>query len=160
MKRLMLIATLALAVTACGGDSTASTAPAPTTTVPARLMPGADAAIGSVQVTVSHPSIDPIVYTLDCFGDTFTVTPAVPGIDAAAACARFGDPAVIDRLVLGPPAGQICTEIYGGEDVAVLTGTIDDEPINATIDRTNGCGIADWDTLLAGILPPAIGVTS
>lgn len=159
MKRLMLTLALALAVAACGGDSTA-TNPSPTTTVPARLMPGADAAIGSVQITVTHPTIDPIVYTLDCFGDTFTVTPAVPGIDAATACARFGDPAVIDRLVLGPPAGQICTEIYGGEDVAVLTGTINDEPINATIDRTNGCGIADWDTLLAGILPPAIGVTS
>lgn len=160
MKNLILAVTLGSLLAGCAESPAATTTPASTTTVPARLMPGADAAIGSVQVTVTHPTIDPIVYTLDCFGDTFTVTPAVTGIDAAAACARFGDPAVIDRLVLGPPAGQICTEIYGGEDLAVLTGTINDEPIDATIDRTNGCGIADWDTLLAGILPPAIGVTS
>ena len=63
------------------------------------------------------------------------------------------------RLVQGPPPDQVCTEIYGGPDVARVTGTIDDQPVDATIDRTNGCGIGDWDDLLGSILPNPIGVS-
>lgn len=160
MKKLLIAIPLA-ALAACGGGSAATTTPAaPSTTVPSRLAPGTDAVIGSITIEVTHPSAAPVSFTIDCLGDTFTVTPAIQGIDGAAACARLGDAAVMDRLVSGPPAGRICTEIYGGEDVAVVTGTLDDLDIAARFDRTNGCGIADWDTLLAGILPPAIGVTS
>ncbi len=159
MKKLMPLIALAVLVGACGGGTSPTTS-APSTTVPARLAPGADVVIGSVTVTVTHPTIEPIAYTIDCFGDTFTVTPQVPGIDGGTACARFDDPAVMERLVSGPPADQICTEIYGGEDVATVAGELDGTTIDATFDRTNGCGIADWDTLMAGILPPAIGVTS
>ena len=52
-----------------------------------------------------------------------------------------------------PPPDQVCTEIYGGPDVARVTGTIDEQPVDATIDRTNGCGIGDWDDLLGAVLP-------
>ncbi len=159
MKKLIALIALALSAAACaGGDTVPTTTPSPSTTVPARLAPGADVVIGSVTVDVTHPNIEPVSYTIDCFGDTFTVTPFTPGIDGAAACARLNDPAVMERLVSGPPADQICTEIYGGEDVAVVTGTLDDVAIDARFDRTNGCGISDWDSLMAGILPPAIGV--
>ena len=51
----------------------------------------------------------------------------------------------------------MCTEIYGGPDVATITGDIDGAPVDTTVDRANGCGIDDWDTVLAGLLPPAVG---
>ena len=55
----------------------------------------------------------------------------------------------------------MCTEIYGGPDVAAITGTydgVDGPKIDTTIDRTNGCGIDEWDTLLSQVLPGALGV--
>lgn len=48
---------------------------------------------------------------------------------------------------------------YGGPDVALVTGTLDEQPVDATADRTNGCGISDWDDLLGAVLPNPIGVT-
>jgi hypothetical protein len=40
-----------------------------------------------------------------------------------------------------------CTEIYGGPDVATITGSVDGEPVDATVTRSNGCEIARWDAL-------------
>jgi hypothetical protein len=153
-------------VAASDGTTTASTTTASTepgaddTSLPPPIgNGGGDQAIGTIEVLITHPEADPVAYTIGCLGDAFPVTPEVPGIDGAAACQRLGDPAVLDRLVSGPPADQICTDIYGGPDVAEITGELDGAPIDATVDRADGCGIADWDDLLAGVLPPALGVT-
>ena len=62
------------------------------------------------------------------------------------------------RLFAPLPPNSVCTEIYGGADVAQITGAIGDQTVDTTIDRTNGCGINDWDEVLGDILPPAIGV--
>lgn len=120
---------------------------------------GEGQAIGTIEVTITHPEADPLSYTIGCLGDAFPVTPEVEGVDGGAACERLADPAVIDRLVNGAPVDQVCTEIYGGPDVATITGELDGQVIDATIDRSNGCGISDWDELLAGVLPPARGVS-
>ncbi len=141
---------IALLLTGCAtGEPAASILP------PAA---GADV-IANLDITVTPPSRDPITYTIACLGDTFTITPQVEGLDAVTACIRLSETEVIDRLVSGAPQDQICTEIYGGEDVATITGTIDDLTVDTAVDRTNGCGINDWDMLLAGILPRAVGVT-
>ena len=108
-------------------------------------------------VTVEHPDFDPVTYEISCAGDTATVDGVE--LDAEAACTALSDPAVESRLIDGPPAGQVCTEIYGGPDTATITGTLDGEPISAQVDRANGCGISDWDELLADLLPAAHGVT-
>jgi hypothetical protein len=97
-------------------------------------------------------------YTITCLGDTATVTGDVE-IDEMEACLALAEPAVQTRLVEGVPADQVCTEQYGGADVAVITGTLDEQPIDTTVDRTNGCGISDWDDLLGAVLPEPIGVT-
>ncbi len=68
------------------------------------------------------------------------------------ACAALADPEVIDAL-RPPSADRVCTEIYGGPEVATITGTVAGAPVDAHVDRTNGCGIARWD-VLAPILPP------
>ena len=111
-----------------------------------------------LEITIDHPDIEAYTYSVVCSGEDATVDD-VEGIDAAAACTQLSQPAVQERLIEGPPADRVCTEIYGGPDTAAITGTIDGSPVDTVIDRTNGCGIGEWDELLAGVLPPAIGVT-
>lgn len=114
--------------------------------------------IATLEVTVTHPEADPaLTYTISCLGDTATITPAVDGLDERSACERLADPETKALLVDGPPDDRICTEIYGGPDEAEIRGTIDDQPVDTVITRNNGCGIDDWDNVLAGVLPAAIG---
>lgn len=40
---------------------------------------------------------------------------------------------------------EVCTEIYGGPEVARVTGTIDGKELDATFTRVNGCQIARYD---------------
>jgi hypothetical protein len=54
--------------------------------------------------------------------------------------------AMVDPKVFEPvPKNQACTAIYGGPEVATITGTIDGEKIDAKMSRSDGCGIARWD---------------
>lgn len=63
------------------------------------------------------------------------------------------------RLVAGPAGEQVCTQIYGGPDVASISGSIEGQEVATQVDRTNGCGISDWDEVLEDLLPAARGVT-
>ena len=159
----LALCTAALLLGACGsgsGDGNAS--PADTSSDSGdqnRLLPGAGGVIGSLHIVVRHPDLESdIVYDVGCFGDTFPVTPAVEGVDGGLGCRVLEDRAIMARLIDGPPADQLCTEIYGGPDEASITGEIDDQPIDATITRVNGCEIDLWESLV-GLIPPAIGVT-
>lgn len=115
--------------------------------------------VADLSIVVEHPDRDTIEYRVTCLGDTATVTPDDVEVDEQAACSALAEADVVTRLVEGPPTDRICTEQYGGPDVATITGTIDDQPVDTTVDRTNGCGISDWDDLLADLLPAAVGVT-
>ncbi len=160
---LALSVAAALVLGACGSDTTDvaadETVPAddasPTTLADGPLG-GGSGAIGTVEITVTHPDIDPIVYTVGCMGDTFPVTPAVQGVNGQQACDLLADEAIRSRLVDGIPADQMCTEIYGGPDEAHIVGELDGSAIDATITRANGCEIDAWESML-GLLPAAIG---
>ena len=173
MKRLVLLLTLfALVVAACGetmptdprgtGLEGSVTALRRCRSIPIPIEPdlpiGGPYPVADVSVTIEHPDADTVQYRIVCLGDTATVM-GDPTIDAPAACLALGDPIVQQRLFEGAPLDQVCTEIYGGPDIATVSGTIDDFEFEAVIDRTNGCGISDWDQLLGDILPIAIGVT-
>ena len=58
------------------------------------------------------------------------------------------------RLIEGPTKDQACTEIYGGSEVATITGSIDGTAVSTTVDRADGCGIADWDLLRPILVEP------
>lgn len=45
------------------------------------------------------------------------------------------------------PPDAVCTQIYGGDQAAVVEGTFRGPEIEASFDRTNGCEIARWDAL-------------
>jgi hypothetical protein len=114
--------------------------------------------IATLDITVTHPDIDDVVYTISCLGDTATVIGDVAVSDRQA-CLALNDEAVRSRLIEGAPTDRACTEQYGGSDEARIVGTIDDKTVDTTVDRANGCGIDDWDSLLAALLPNPIGVT-
>lgn len=63
-----------------------------------------------------------------------------------------------DVLTTEPPADQVCTMIYGGPEVATVTGTVDDTDIDASFVRTDGCAISRFDDaspLWTGVVEPA-----
>lgn len=45
------------------------------------------------------------------------------------------------------PKGTACTEIYGGPQLALVTGTLGGKKIDARFNRSNGCEIQRWQTL-------------
>lgn len=141
MKKLTTtLLVLALAVTACGDGEQAND------------YPEAD-----FTITIEHPEADTISYRIMCGADGASIEGM--DLDADAACAALGDPDVQSLLIEGPPADRICTEIYGGPDVATINGTLAGQSVSTRVDRSNGCGISDWDDVLGDVLPPAIGVT-
>jgi Subtilisin inhibitor-like len=42
------------------------------------------------------------------------------------------------------PAGQMCTKIYGGPEVATVKGTWHNKPVNAKFTRGDGCELHRW----------------
>ncbi len=77
-------------------------------------------------------------WTLRC-GPTGGTLPA-----RVAACRRLNALANPFRPV---PKDAICTEIYGGPQVARITGRHKGRRVWATVQRRNGCEIARWDRL-------------
>jgi hypothetical protein len=72
-------------------------------------------------------------------------------------CADGCDKAAIAEVVASTQdTMRACTELYGGPETAHLTGTLDGEPVDATVTRSDGCGVADYDALFAalGVQPP------
>jgi hypothetical protein len=69
---------------------------------------------------------------------------------ATAACAAvLADPEAKRRLTEGRQKEVACTQQYGGPATAHVTGTFAGAPVDTTFDRKDGCGIGDWDHLVA-----------
>ncbi|GAA3609351.1 SSI family serine proteinase inhibitor [Kineosporia mesophila] len=65
--------------------------------------------------------------------------------DASAACATLEKSGT---QALGTPAtDQMCTQIFGGEQTATITGTWKGKAVNASLSRKDGCEVARWDQL-------------
>jgi len=47
------------------------------------------------------------------------------------------------------PVGRAvaCTQLFGGPQVATVTGTLRGEPVDARFTRVNGCEISRWDAV-------------
>ena len=72
-------------------------------------------------------------------------------------CADGCDEAAIAEVVASTrDTMRACTELYGGPETAHLTGTLNGEPVDVTVTRNDGCGIADYDALFEalGVQPP------
>jgi hypothetical protein len=73
-------------------------------------------------------------------GDSHRWTLRCPS--AAAACTRL---AAIDAPFAPVPPQTACTAIYGGPQVARVTGTFRGQRVWATFRRRDGCEIARWN---------------
>jgi len=93
-------------------------------------------------------------YRLSCLGDTATVTGDAPN-SAAMMCLALNQPDVRGLLINGPATDGVCTEIYGGPNVTLITGRLDDTDVDTIANRINGCAISDWDLTFAALLPAA-----
>ena len=62
------------------------------------------------------------------------------------------------KLVAPVPDSTICTEIYGGPQVALVKGVLQGRRVWARFTRVNGCQIARWSRLSPWLFP-AGGVT-
>jgi hypothetical protein len=62
---------------------------------------------------------------------------------ALEAVQRFGEDIFFPKP--GPP--KMCTQQYGGPQVAVVTGWYLERKVNSTFSRTDGCEIARWRAL-------------
>ncbi len=81
----------------------------------------------------------PTGYTLACDPADGTL----PG--AAQACERLA----ASRASFAPlPADAVCTQVYGGPEVATVRGVFRGQAVDAVFTRRNGCEIARYDRLL------------
>ena len=60
----------------------------------------------------------------------------------AEACRRL---LAMNRPFRPVPADAICTEIYGGPQVAFVRGTLRGRSVSTWFNRKNGCHISRWD---------------
>ncbi len=80
---------------------------------------------------------------LTCDAKGQRATGALAGrVSAARQCARVR--ALRGFLTHAPPAGRICTQIYGGPQTLRVTGRIGGSGVHRRFTRTNGCRIADF----------------
>jgi hypothetical protein len=62
------------------------------------------------------------------------------------------------KLFAPVPKDRVCTQLYGGPQVARITGRLRGVRISALFGRSDGCEIGRWNALSPWLLPPG-GVT-
>jgi hypothetical protein len=127
-------------ITVSSAALAALTACADTGTTQAQQQPG-------TQLTVSLRTAEnatPTTWELSCdpAGGTHP--------DPEAACRALS--AAADPFA-APPTDEMCTEIYGGPERAIVEGTWRGQPIRAEFSRANGCEIARFDALRPVLQP-------
>ena len=162
MRRILALISLLLVVTfitACGeNDEQTTTVGSGDTsdTVNDDLPLGAGPyPIADLSISFTDAAGNLAEYRLACLGDTATFTGDVPfGVDAATACLSVATDTA--RMLLDPDVmvDRMCTEIYGGPETATVGGLLDEFEVGYEINRTNGCGIDDWERVFAGLVPP------
>jgi hypothetical protein len=85
------------------------------------------------------------VWTLRCNPAGGTL--AKPGV----ACRKL---AAGGWRLFAPVRDGVCTEIYGGPQVARVVGTVQGKRVWARFTRENGCQISRWNRLSPWLLPP------
>jgi predicted small secreted protein len=162
MRRILTLISLLLAatfITACGeNDEQTTTVGSGDTSDTAKddLPLGAGPyPIADLSISFTDAAGNLAEYRLACLGDTASFTGDVPpGVDAATACLSVASDTA--RMLLDPDVmfDRMCTEIYGGPETATVGGLLDDIEVDFEINRTNGCGIDDWERVFAGLVPP------
>ncbi|WP_182112282.1 MULTISPECIES: SSI family serine proteinase inhibitor [unclassified Actinotalea] len=149
-----LAAAAALGLVGCADAGDPEPTPTPGATAPATPTPSGDptpAAVGAASLTVTVDETGSGATT------TLTLTCDPAGGDhpdpegACAALAAVGTAGLAET-----PPDVMCTQQWGGPQVATVEGTVDGAPVSARFSLTDGCEIARWDALVP-LLPAAGG---
>ena len=104
---------------------------ATTTTVPASA---ANTKL-EISVSIGGSEAPTKTWTLEC-----PESGTLPHPDEA--CAKL---AKMDDPFAPVPKDKACTQVFGGPEVADVTGTFRGKPVNAHFEKGNGCEIARWN---------------
>jgi hypothetical protein len=166
--RVVVVAVLAILAVACGSaeetiasgdgdapDTTTTVAPATSTTVEGPLGAG-PYPIANLDIEISPDGGKAYSYFISCLGDTATIGEgeSLGTVTPEAACLALNEQIVADRLFEVGVGDRVCTEIYGSADTAAIVGSLDGTDVSTQVNRNDGCGINDWDVVLAALLPP------
>jgi Subtilisin inhibitor-like len=120
--RLAALTLAALAVAGCGGNDSSSRGDSPTADL-------------QISLSVRNSERPSKFWTLRCpAGGTLP--------DAAEACSKL---AQLDDPFAPVPQGTACTQIYGGPELADVSGTLDGKPVDTQFSRGDGCEIERWN---------------
>lgn len=152
MRRLLTLLLLAavLVLAGCGSDDDASSA-APGT--PGST--GSDPAAGGIRQADNDLQIEidlgdgsaPQTWTLTCVGFVEGSHPL-----AQAACDHL---AGMQNPFAPLPEDVVCSQEYGGPETARVVGRWGGEPVELELSRTDGCRIAQWNSLVPLVPAPA-----
>lgn len=129
-------------------DKVPSTLP-PVPPMPAPTASGSPTSTAAAAVDLSvnltdSPDATPRVFRLVADGSTPSAESTLPDPAAALAAVKQYGAELFFKL---PDPDRICTQQYGGPEVAIVTGWFDGKPVNTTFKRTNGCEISSWQAL-------------
>lgn len=127
MLVVLILVPAAIALQACGSDdaSTATTAQGDTL-LNVTLWPQGPDAPGGVSPETLVVRCDPADDSADC------------------AALRDLPEEVLDR----PVQTDVCTQVYGGPEIAEVDGVIEGVPVQMSLSREDGCEIARWDAVM------------
>jgi hypothetical protein len=81
--------------------------------------------------------------TLTCDAQGPRATGFLRGRDAGRLCRRAY---ALERFLgRAPDRDRVCTEVYGGPSRALVRGNVRGTTVRRRFERTDGCGIADWE---------------
>jgi len=125
---------VAVLAAACGSQTAAGSPAGPGS---GASKPGSS----SLTITVAASRhANPRRWTLTCGPEGDHGTHPQPAL-ACAALARVKEPFAPVRI------GVMCSMIYGGPQIASITGTWDGTRVAATYSRVNGCQVQRWDKI-------------
>ena len=128
MLRLAIVLAGLLLLTGCGSDEDGGDSPA-----------GSSGSAPATELTVT-------VWPQGRGGPMRERQVECPGADVCGALSA--------RSFAPVPHNMACTAIYGGPDVARVTGTLRGEPVDEEFSLEDGCQIARWDQNRALLGPP------
>jgi hypothetical protein len=151
---------LVLVLGACGSDSSGPTGSGThleidgvATLGPASVAPDPNAEPGPIpdgnatEVNISG--------TLDCDGRHSTGTGMFQPTAVEVCFTVDAQAAVFDQVGVDDADVDVaCAEVFGGPQHATIKGVIRGKPVDVKVERTNSCGIQDWQRLEFLLGPP------
>ena len=96
-----------------------------------------------IEISIRGSEAPTKVWTLHC-------PPGGTLPDAATACSKLAE---VEDPFAPVPKGTACTQIYGGPEIAHVSGTFNGERVDTQFSRGDGCEIERWNRV--GFLFPS-----